>query len=196
MGNLVKLYQVLIAVAISPNRQNVHPLREPDTNLDFEQMTLICTCHILTSGPDLVFLHLTKMQQRTQTMATKTRTTTTAAVFPPSSVGSEGSTSGPSCRGLGKMPVGTAVKEVSVIGGRQIFFWFFKVGERPLGQEQTVFPSFNVDLKVSGQAQMAVAGLGEENYIGNLVFLQCVKNCRTPIKHSTTPGYQADVGAT
>ena len=71
--------------------------------------------------------------------------------------------------------VGTAVKEVSGTGGRQIFLWSFKVGVRPLGQEQTVFPSFKVDMKVSGHAQVAVTGLEEESYISNLAeFLRSV----------------------
>ena len=122
---------------------------------------MFCTLQILTSGPDFVLLHLMKTQQR-MAMAAMTRTITTAAVFPPSSVSWVGSTSGPSCRRrVGT--AGTAVKEGSVAGGRQIFFWSFTVGVRPPGQEQTVFPSFNVDLKVSGHTQVAVNELQEEN---------------------------------
>ena len=126
-------------------------------------------------------------------MATKTRTITKAAVSSPSA-GSEGLTSGPNCRGMGT--VGTAVKEVSITGGRQIFLWSFKVGVRLLGQEQTVFPSFKVDMKVSGHAQVAVTELVEEYYISNLaVSAQCLKNYSTTLQHQSVPCDQADVGA-
>ena len=39
----------------------------------------------------------------------------------------------------------------------------FTVGIWPAGHEQTVLPSFKIDLKVSGQTQEAVDGLKEEN---------------------------------
>ena len=116
-------------------------------------------------------------------MAAMTRTITTAAAFPPSSEGSVSLTSGPSCR----RRVGTAVKEGSVVGGRQIFLLSFTVGARPLGQEQTTFPSFNLDSKVSGQTQVAVTELEEENYMQK----ESLKNC----SNSKTPCDQADVRA-
>ena len=123
-------------------------------------------------------------------MAAMTRTITTAAAFPPSSVGSVSLTSGPSCRRrVGT--AGTAVKEVSVVGGRQIFLLSFTVGVRPLGQEQTTFPSFNLDSKVSGQTQVAVTELEEENYMQR----ESLKKLQQLNKTTRTPCDQANVGA-
>ena len=57
--------------------------------------------------------------------------------------------------------VGTAVTLVKGLGGKQTFWRFFTAGDRPLGQEQTVLPFFKEDVKVSGQAHVAVNGLEE-----------------------------------
>ena len=64
---------------------------------------------------------------------------------------------------------------------RQTLLCSFTVGVRPTGQEQTVLPPSNVDVKVSGQAQVAVNEL-EEEMIYNLP-LQCIKNSSKAIHH-------------
>ena len=179
---LVKLHQMLVATTGSTDRQNVNPLREPDPNLDILKKCpqLFCRQQILTSGPDFVFLHLTNMQQRIA-MAMMTRTNTTAAAFPPSfgkgviMGGSEES----STILLGNPGAGTAGTGVKA---RQTLLCSFTVGVRPTGQEQTVLPPSNVDVKVSGQAQVAVNEL-EEEMIYNLQCMQCTKNSSKPIKH-------------
>lgn len=90
------------------------------------------------------------------------RTITTAAALPPSLEGGEGTTVGPLeivFTGPAVERMETAATEGSMVGGRQTLLPPFKVGMRPVGQEQMFLPCFNVDVKVSGQAHVAVTGL-------------------------------------
>merc|ERR1719244_49972 len=121
---------------------------------------------IRISGPDLVFLHLMNTQQtmiRTRMKSSKT----TATEEPPSSL-STGLTTGSllrRARAISSSDMasslarsGTAVK-VEKVAGSQTFFKFLIVETVPLGQEQVVFPLFDLlETKVSGQAHVAVTG--------------------------------------